>query len=210
MEVTATINTQQFSDKAKNDYKLVVKAQEGDQKAFAKLLAKYRDAVFYMINRMVKNYDDAEDLTMESFGRAFKNITFYQPTNNFSTWLFRIASNNAIDFIRQNRQKTISIDKEPTEDSDNTEYIPILAEADGDPEENLITSQRQTMLRSIVEQLPDDYKSVVQKRYYEEKSYIEISKELLVPIGTVKARLYRSRELLTAIINNNNLEKDKI
>ena len=159
---------------------------------------------------MVKNYDDAEDLTMESFGRAFKNITFYQPTNNFSTWLFRIASNNAIDFIRQNRQKTISIDKEPTEDSDNTEYIPILAEADGDPEENLITSQRQTMMRSIVEQLPDDYKSVVQKRYYEEKSYIEISKELLVPIGTVKARLYRSRELLTAIINNNNLEKDKI
>ncbi|MBR6278840.1 MAG: sigma-70 family RNA polymerase sigma factor [Bacteroidales bacterium] len=198
-----------FSDKAKADFQLVTMAQGGDQKAFTKLLSKYRESVYFMIAKMVKNHDDAEDLTMDSFGRAFRNISLYKPTSAFSTWLFRIASNNAIDYIRTNRQKTISIDKTQEEENEtNYDAFPALIEGSKDPEENMISVQKSRIMRSVVDQLPEDYKHITEMRYFQEKSYIEISKELDLPIGTVKARLFRSRELLLAILRDRNFAKD--
>lgn len=205
-------NIDQFSEKARADYKLVVAAQNGDQKAFAKLLSRYRESVFFMIIKMVKNHDDAEDLTMDSFGRAFRNIKFYKPTSAFSTWLFRIASNNAIDFIRSNKQRLISIDKAQDDDSDSPSFDPqpILVEASNNPEQNLIYTQKERLMRQIVDELPEDYGLITSMRYFEEKSYTEIAEELNLPIGTVKARLFRSRELLLTIIKAKKIEKDKI
>lgn len=200
-----------FSEKAKSDLRLVDAAQKGDQKAFAVLLKRYRESVFFTISRMVKNVHDAEDLTMEAFGKAFRNIRFYKPTNAFSTWLFRIATNGAIDFIRCNRQRLISIDKDP-EDEDNPSASPVpqLMELSDGPEETMIKEQKHQMMWQIVQQLHDDYRDITIKRYFEEKSYIEISEELNIPIGTVKARLFRSRELLIAIIRDNKLTDSKI
>lgn len=199
-----------FSDKAKSDLLLVRAAQKGDQKAFAILLKRYRESVFFTISRMVKNQHDAEDLTMEAFGKAFRNIRYYKPTNAFSTWLFRIATNGAIDFIRCNRQRTISIDKDPDfDESSSVPQVPQLMELSDDPEESMIREQKQQIMWQIVQQLHDDYRDITIKRYFEEKSYVEIAEELNIPIGTVKVRLFRSRELLIATMRNYKIAKDR-
>ena len=99
-----------LTTKAVYDYKLIQRAlQLGDQKAYAELLQRYRESVYFMMLKMVNNKDDADDLTIEAFGRAFKRLTQYTPTYAFSTWLFKIASNNAIDFLRN--KKKVSIQK---------------------------------------------------------------------------------------------------
>src|SRR5512142_532602 len=108
-----------LSDKAQYDYELVLQAMEGDQKAYAELLGRYRDAIYFMLLKMVNNSSDAEDLTIEAFGKAFKNINQYTPNYAFSTWLFKIATNNCIDFIRKKKPNNISLDQTGVqEDSD--------------------------------------------------------------------------------------------
>lgn len=209
---TLEANHEGFSEKAKEDLRLVGLAQAGDQKAFAMLLSRYRESMYHMISRMVKNVHDAEDITMDSFGKAFRNIRYYRPTRAFSTWLFKIATNNVIDFIRCKRQRTVSIDEEhESDDGGQSSYtVPELIERSDDPEESMIRGQKIDFMWQIVQQLHDDYRQITVMRYFEEKSYAEISQELNIPIGTVKARLFRSRELLIATFKNNNLEKDRI
>src|ERR1044071_1142052 len=120
-------NNEKLTTKAVYDYKLVQAAlNQGDQKAYAELLQRYRESVFYMMLKMCGNKDDAEDLTIEAFGRAFKKLEQYTPDYAFSTWLFKIASNNAIDFLRKKKQKqTLSIDTraENTEGADHSQNI---------------------------------------------------------------------------------------
>lgn len=100
-----------LSEKAQVDFKLVQQAVKGDQKAYAELMSRYKDSIYFMLLKMVNNRDDAEDLTIEAFGKAFKNLHQYTPDFAFSTWLFKIATNNCIDFIRRKRKYTFSIDK---------------------------------------------------------------------------------------------------
>jgi RNA polymerase sigma factor (sigma-70 family) len=187
-----------LSNKAKQDYALVQKAQQGDQHAFAQLLNRYWDSVYFMLLKMAHNKDDAEDLTIEAFGKAFKFIQKYEPDFAFSTWLFKIANNNAIDFLRKQHTKTISIDSQGRDaDEDN----PVQLQSDGpDPEEILISKQKTEFLKTIVNELKPRYSRLVHLRYFEEYSYEEIAQSLNLPIGTVKAQLFRAKELLYNII----------
>lgn len=188
-----------LSDKAQYDYELVLHAIEGDQKAYAELLGRYRDAIYFMLLKMVTNASDAEDLTIEAFGKAFKNINQYTPNYAFSTWLFKIATNNCIDFIRKKKLNNISIDH----NSVNEDSAPMTIPADTlDPEENLISQQKVVLLRSVVSKLKPRYRKLIELRYFHEFSYEEISEELELPIGTVKAQLFRARELLYNILKN--------
>ena len=188
-----------LSDKAQYDYELVLHAIEGDQKAYAELLGRYRDAIYFMLLKMVTNSSDAEDLTIEAFGKAFKNINQYTPNYAFSTWLFKIATNNCIDFIRKKKLNNISIDH----NSVNEDSAPMTIPADTlDPEENLISQQKVILLRSVVSKLKPRYRKLIELRYFHEFSYEEISEELELPIGTVKAQLFRARELLYNILKN--------
>ncbi|HPX05627.1 MAG TPA: sigma-70 family RNA polymerase sigma factor [Tenuifilaceae bacterium] len=193
-----------LSDKAKLDLQLVEAAINGEQKAYAELLDRYRDAIYFMLLKMVNNKSDAEDLTIEAFGKAFKNIHQYTPNYAFSTWLFKIASNNCIDFIRKKRANLISIDHQP-EDSEG-----LLPSATAnlqsnilDPEEHLIKEQNIKLIQSVVAKLKPRYRNLIELRYFKEYSYEEIADELDLPIGTVKAQLFRARELLFNILKNN-------
>src|SRR6202008_2887333 len=126
-----------LSDKAVYDYSLVRKALDnGDQKAYAELMTRYRDSVYFMLLKMVNNKDDADDLTIEAFGKAFKRLDQYTPNFAFSTWLFKIATNNCIDFIRRKKMITFSIDK-PMEGEDGGEYSIELRSGTLDPEEKI-------------------------------------------------------------------------
>ncbi|MBN2742676.1 RNA polymerase sigma-70 factor (ECF subfamily) [Breznakibacter xylanolyticus] len=196
-----------LSDKAKYDLDLVQKAVDGDQKAFAELMGRYRDAIFFMLLKMVNNKSDAEDLTIEAFGKAFRNIQQYSPNYAFSTWLFKIASNNCIDFLRKKRTNYVSIDGGISEDRENEPTIHLKDETP-DPEESLIKDQKAVLMRTIVQKLKPRYRVLVELRYFKEYSYEEIAEELDLPIGTVKAQLFRARELLFQSLKNTGVKFD--
>jgi RNA polymerase sigma-70 factor (ECF subfamily) len=189
---------QELSDKAKQDLILVEQARGGSEKAFASLLNRYRDSIYYMLLKMVNNSSDAEDLTIEAFGKAFRNIDSYTPNFAFSTWLFKIATNNCIDFIRKKQSSPSIIDHGQMDDMDN--YTINIQSDTPDPEEALIIRQRVANLRDVVSQLKPRYRNLIELRYFKEYSYEEISDELSLPIGTVKAQLFRAKTLLYNIL----------
>lgn len=187
-----------FSTKAKQDIALVEKALLGNQKAYADLLSRYRDTIYFMLLKMVKNKNDAEDLTIEAFGKAFKNLEQYTSEYAFSTWLFRIASNNCIDFLRKKRTVTVSIDE--NFDTDDYDFTFNIEDKELNPEDNFIKSQDSNRLAEIVKSLKPRYRELIELRYFKELSYEEIATQMSLPLGTVKAQLFRARELLFNIL----------
>ncbi len=191
----------QVSKNTKEDRKLVADAKKGDNKAFQTLLKKYRKSVYYMLLKMVKNADDAEDLTQEAFAKAFNSIEKFDSKYAFSTWLFRIATNNCIDFIRKKRVQTVSIDQ-PVEGDDGSNMRFDVKDEELDPNEAMLKKQRKRYLNMAIERLPEKYKVLVELRYFQELSYEEVARELEIPLGTVKAQLFRARELLNQELKN--------
>jgi len=188
-----------LSEKARLDYELVQKALLGDEKAFARLLTRYKDAIYFMLLKMVNNRSDAEDLTLEAFGKAFKSLHQYSPTYAFSTWLFKIASNNCIDFLRKKKGVHVSIENK--EENENNDPVKLKSK-EPNPEERLIRQQKAILLRNVVRKLKPRYQTLVELRYFREFSYEEIAKELDLPLGTVKAQLFRAREMLFKMIES--------
>jgi len=185
-----------LSDKAKKDYQLVLRAlNDKDQRAYTEIMGRYKDSVYFMLLKMVNNSDDAEDLTIETFSKAFKRLDQYSPQFAFSTWLFKIASNHSIDFIRKKRIKAVSIDQGYSK-SDGESYVIPVKEDSLDPEETMQKDERVQRMRDVVEKLKPRYKRLVELRYFEEKSYEEISEILELPLGTVKAQLFRARDFM--------------
>ena len=193
-----------LTDKAQQDYALVEAALRGEEKAFAKLLGKYKDAIYYMLLKMVTNKSDAEDLTIEAFGKAFKNLHQYSPNYAFSTWLFKIASNNCIDFLR--KRKGILIPLENNQEGSENDQPVKLKSIDPNPEQKMIRIQKAILLRRIVRRLKPRYRMLVELRYFREYSYEEIAKELKLPLGTVKAQLFRAREMLFKMIESTEMD----
>lgn len=191
-----------LTEKGQHDYKLVQQALEGDQRAFGELLERYRDSVYFTLLKMVNNKDDADDLTIEAFGKAFKRLHQYSPAYAFSTWLFKIASNNCIDFMRSKKVRpTFSLDR--TIENDEGGEISIDVKADSlTPEERIIKKQKIKLMHEIVTKLKPRYRSLIEMRYFNEMSYDEISQELGIPLGTVKAQLFRAREFLLQLMHN--------
>ncbi|MBK9291342.1 MAG: sigma-70 family RNA polymerase sigma factor [Bacteroidetes bacterium] len=192
-----------LTSKGQRDYAYIQRAlQHNDQQAYEFLLKTYRDTIYFLMLRMTGNHEDAEDLTIEAFGKAFSKLHQYSPEYGFSTWLFRIAANNAIDFKRRLRIRQVSM--ESAQEVSAAE-IRQMADQEPDPEYKLILQQQVRLMRELVNKLPKRYRNLVELRYFEELSYEEISQKLNLPLGTVKAQLFRAREFLTQIIRNNNL-----
>ena len=156
--------------------------------------------------KMVHNHDDAEDLTIEAFGKAFRKLASYTPNYAFSTWLFKIATNNGIDFLRKKRLKMLSID-DPLEKDGEQDFSNNLLSNSLDPEERYIRQQRKHIMRTLLSKLTEKYRVMIELRYFEELSYQEISEQLDLPIGTVKAQLFRAKELLFDVLNRNDADK---
>ena len=193
------VEGEHLSDKARYDLILVEAAKNGDQSAYAQLMDRYRESIYYMMFKMVRHQDDADDLTIEAFGKAFSRLEQYSPSYAFSTWLFKIASNNCIDFIRKKRIKVTSMDTGYI--TDNGDVIFVDAKAHTlNPEETIIHGQKVIHMRMLVSKLKPRYRQLIEKRYFEELSYEEISEELNLPLGTVKAQLFRARDFLSSMI----------
>lgn len=195
------VENNNLSDKGKRDLALVERALNGDQMAYAKLMDMYRESIYFMMLKMVRSEDDAEDLTIEAFGKAFNRLHQYSPSYAFSTWLFKIASNNAIDYIRKKRVKITSMDTAYINEDGESIGLDVDS-GDKDPEEVKIHAEKVDLMREIVTRLKPRYRDLIDKRYFQELSYEEIAEEMNLPLGTVKAQLFRARAFLADMIKN--------
>jgi len=199
MEVKTEVKTTNLSPRAQEDYNMVLQAIDGSQKAYTMLMERYRSSIFHMMLKMVNNRDDADDLTLEAFGKAFNKLPSYAPRYAFSTWLFKIAINNCIDHIRKKRLHLLSID-DPIEPNSDHDFSSNIRSSALDPEEQFIRAQRLSLMRNILGELSLKYRLMIELRFFEELSYDEIAKELEIPLGTVKAQLFRAKEILYQLL----------
>jgi RNA polymerase sigma-70 factor (ECF subfamily) len=186
--------TQRREESRAEDHEIIQQALKGDDLAFKRLMGKYHDAIFNFIHRMIRDREQVEDLTQEAFIKAFSSLKSFNEEYAFSTWLYKIATNNCIDYIRKRKLQMYSIDK-PIEAKDS-DYTFELPDDTYQADKEIITGQRALLLRNAIEQLPEKYRRVIVLRHTEEKSYEEIAQALDLPIGTVKAHIFRARELL--------------
>ena len=193
--------------KATEDYDLVCAAlQRGDQRAYAQLMDRYKESLYFKLMKMTGSAADADDMTIEAFGKAFNNLHTYSPEYAFSTWLFRIATNNCIDYMRKKRLKSVSIENQ-TATIDRLGLEMRISEAAVNPETIMIREQKIEHMKVIIEKLKPHYRELIELRYYKEYSYEEIAEKLDLPIGTVKAKLFRAKEFLHNILKSS---EDKI
>ena len=193
--------TDNLTEKGKRDLLLINRALvSGDPKAYNELMRLYRDPIYFMLYEKVGDQELAKDLTIEALGKAFRKLHMYTPDYTFSTWLYTVARNNCIDYLRKHKLPTISIDKMML-DEDGKRNTFDLKSKDPNPESVMIKKQRIAILRQIVDQLKPKYRDLVKLRYFKELSYEEIATLLEIPLGTVKAQLHRSREQLFKIMS---------
>lgn len=177
-----------------DDKTLIEGALQGDQSAFKTLMERYRQAIFHIVLKIVRNKEAADDLVQETFMKAFSSLATYRSEYKFSTWLYRIGANSAIDHLRKQRIKTLSLDS-PPENADGPMEIEIPDNSNS-PEKRLVERERRMSINEAIDSLPEKYRVVIMYRHKDDKSYDEIAEVLAIPIGTVKARIFRARELL--------------
>jgi RNA polymerase sigma-70 factor (ECF subfamily) len=176
------------------DLSLVQAILRGDENAFRLLVERYQRSVYNIAWRMVRNDEDARDLTQETFVRVFRGIRTFDQTRTFSTWLFRIATNLCIDHHRKRKMRTVSIDGSPPGEEDRA---PISLPDPGPRPDRLheVTSLAEK-IDAYLERLSPAYRAVLHLRYREQLSYEEMAEALDIPLGTVKARLHRAHRHL--------------
>jgi len=181
------------SESSLEDDQLIVDAKKGDQRAYKKIMQKYEKPLFFHVYKMIKDQNQVEDIVQEAFMKAFKNLESYDTSYAFSTWLYRITTNHTIDFLRKKKLKTTSIHN-PIKTKEGEMEIEISGERQTD--RDIIRKERKQIINNAIQNLPDKYRVVIEMRHLQELSYQEISKELDLPLGTVKAHIFRAREML--------------
>lgn len=196
MEIGVNLST----EKARRDYNWVCEARDGgSEQAYALLMDAYREPLYAMLLKLTNSPDEADDLLMETFGKAFCQLDHYSPTNAFSTWLFSIATNNFLDHVRKRRMDTVPLSDITTTDEDEVYEYP-MPSGEPNPEEAMMTEERAALIRRVVAQLKPRYRILVEMRYFQELSYDEIAEKLGVPLGTVKVRLLRARAIMSEAV----------
>ena len=188
------------SASSEEDRGLVTDALGGDQRAYERLVGKYQEPLRRHVGKMVRDQQQVDDLVQEAFVKAFGNITSYNPDYAFSTWLYRIKTNLNIDYIRKKKLPTRSIDK-PVQTRDG-ELQMELPDTTYRPDRDIVTGQRNAILAEAIENLPPKYHRVIVMRHQQEMTYDEIATALDLPLGTVKAHIFRARALLNKALRD--------
>ncbi|WP_397445578.1 RNA polymerase sigma factor [Polaribacter sp. R77954] len=173
----------------------IIKAKEGNQTAFRFLLDTFWGDVFMYQLKRTKSENDAEDIAMQTFAKAFDKIHTFNDTYVFKTWLIAISKNVYVDLLRK---KKISITTETTKEQEEKVYL--VVDENPTPEDKIIREQNLAKLLRDIKQLKPKYQQVIQLRYFQELSYKEIALQINEPINNVKVKLLRAKKLLAAII----------
>lgn len=188
------------------DLLLIERCKRGDQVAYTLLLRKYQNSVYNLCRKMVRNPEEARDLSQEAFVKTFASLERYNPVYAFSSWLYKITANLCIDHIRKQRMKMYSID-DPVE-GDEGPIARQLEDPGQRPDEASEQAEIGTRIRAAIEKLPEHYRTILILRHQEQLSYDEIAQKLGIPLGTVKARIHRAREGLREILQNDAVGDD--
>ena len=176
------------------DIRLIARAKAGEEKAYRTLLGKYQGSVFSICLRMVRDRELASDLAQDVFLKVFTMLERYDPSYAFSSWLFKITSNLCIDYLRKRRVETFPMDS-PMDGADG-EFTRQYEAPDPTPETLMIRKEQMETLQAAIDELPEHYRMIILLRHQENLSYDEIANSLEIPLGTVKARIHRAREML--------------
>ena len=188
------------SASSEEDRALVGRALGGDQRAYERLVAKYRVPLTRHVTGMLRDPQAVDDLVQEALVKAFTALPSYDPAFAFSTWLYRIATNHAIDHIRRRRLPTVSLDKPiATREGEVQMELP---DSTYRPDRAIVSDQRGALLRDAIDRLPEKYHRVIVMRHQEDLSYEEIADQLGLPLGTVKAHIFRARALLNKFLRD--------
>lgn len=179
-----------------SDQQLIALSLDGDRVAFDHLFDRYRGSMMQLyMQRTGGNKDDADDLIQDTFLKVYMNLDRYNPVYTFGQWLFTIARNTFIDYLRK-RQESLPIEnygkRQPVGQSPQSSFPT--------PEESIIISQQKAQLETYLDQMRPQYKRLIELRFFRDYSYEEIAAELAVPLGTVKTQLHRAREQLCTFI----------
>lgn len=195
-----------LSGNARHDVLLVFAVRSGNDNAFEQLITQYGDAIFFMILKMVSHKMVAKELTNETFEKVFFNIHQYDPKFTFSSWLFRIARNHTIDYLRRKKVNACSVALPVEESKIREPRLQDRFQSDiANPEEALISAESGVMLRKVISTLKPRYRIPLEMHYFSQFSYSEIASELNLPIGTIKIQLFRSRKVLYELLKNSGI-----
>lgn len=192
------MNTREENNKLE-DLIIIKRLLEGKISEFEKIEKKYRPTITLLIRKMIKNEEDVQDLVQEIFIKIYSSIEKYNQKYPFSAWIYKIASNHCIDFLRKKRLQTISISYSI---DDNNEKTFDIQDNTSHPEQELINNENKNILQIAMSKLPDKYQEIIRLRHEEDMDYKGISYHLKIPIGTVKAQLFRARKLLYEELKN--------
>ncbi len=186
------------------DKAIIRRVLNGDSDAFQQLMDRYYDIIYYTLLKMVYSKKEADELTSEVFGKAYQNLASYSEEYAFSTWLFTIASNRGIDFLRRKKKNMVAIDEDQKGDY---ETVVLATDSYSHPDEILIKQQKAGELRALVDELKPFWQQLIDMRYYKELSYEEIADQLDMPMGTIKSQLHRAKQKLIKIAEKNHISE---
>jgi len=184
--------------KRDSDQELINMALNQEQKAYSRLLSRYKDNIYFYILKMIGNKTSANDLTLETFDKAFQKLDTYNNEYAFSTWLYKIARNKTIDYVRKRKLNTISINYGADEEASINENT--LQSGVPNPEENMIRLQEETKVMEYINAMKPKYRKLIELRFIKEYAYEEIAQKLNIPIGTVKTQLFRAKNILAEMM----------
>ncbi len=174
-----------------DDRRLVELALAGDDTAFEYLFNRYREAIYRLFVQRLGGVNDADDLLQETFVKVYVNLGRYRSDYTFGQWVYTIARNTFIDFMRK-RQDDLPIDDRFT----------APASSGPTPEENIINLQQRTQIEHYMDRLTPRYRQLIRLRFFDDYSYEEIAARLRLPLGTVKTQIHRAREQMCRMIRN--------